>query len=251
MEITYEQLLIIFIITTISKTYGSIFGGASFLLQPVMLALGIPPSMVVANDVSSSTGVAMSGAHLFYKRGHVSMDIARWSIPGVLIGAPIGATLLANLPTEIIEKSILLLCVLGSLYIIISKSKKSTSTEHKFPKHWKLIAIIYGLAVGVYSGFSGAGAWAFSAIILFNTFGINMHKMLGTRKFIHLPAHFVSFVMYCFLDIINWPLFSTMFAGCLIAGWLGSHIALKIPEEKLRPVFFTIIILTTGYVLIS
>lgn len=118
------------------------------------------------------------------------------------------------------------------------------------PESWKFRAIFSSIVVGLYFGFSGAGAGTLSSLILYGLFGLSLRYTLGTRKFIHLPIHFISTASYYFLGLINWPIFFSMFCANLIAGYLGSTIAIKVPERILQPIFFSVILILAIWILV-
>lgn len=149
-----------------------------------------------------------------------------------------------------LEKIITILCIFGCIYILFFKKNKSDGGAVNLPESWKLRAVLFSFVVGIYFGFSGAGGGTLTSLILYTFFGINLKYTMGTRKFIHLPIHLVSAGTYYFLGLIHWPIFLTMFVACLTAGWMGSTIAIKMPEHILRRVFFSIIMLLAVWVLI-
>jgi len=85
------SLLILFFVSLIAETYGSVFGGGGLLIQPVMLALGIPPQQAVANDVSACLGSGLSRFYVFKKSKYIVYDIVKWALPGGIIGPLVGA----------------------------------------------------------------------------------------------------------------------------------------------------------------
>ncbi len=248
--VSIEVLLILFAVSLIAETYGTIFGGGSFLIQPVMLALGFPPHVVIASDVSATSGTDLSAAYVFRKNGCVSFDLFLWCLPGILIGPIIGAQLLVFTPAWIVERLIAVICVLGSAYVLLSKKKSRDGDKADIAKNWRFRAIIFGFGLGVYTGFSGAGAGILTSLVLYGVFGLSLRHSIGTRAFIHLPSHIISFATYYFLGLINLPVVVSMFSGCFIAGWLGSTIVIKIPERILKPIFFAVILMLSVWILL-
>lgn len=242
MDYSLETLVVLFFVALIAEIYGSIFGGGSFLTQPALLAAGVPPHMVIAQDVGSSTGTAITGAYVFRKNKYVLFDLVKWWLPGMILGPIIGVELLLFLSEEVVEKFILILCVAGACSLFFIKKDKQNTEQH-LTKYWKVKSLLGGFLVGAYFGFSGAGAGTLTSLVLMSLFGLSMRHTLGTRKFIHLPIHLVSTAAYYYAGLIIWPVFLSMFAGCLVAGWVGSHIALKVPERILRPLFLSVIVI--------
>ena len=50
---TPEQLLIVFFVTLIGDIFAAVIGGGGFLVHPVLLALGIPGPIALANDMAA------------------------------------------------------------------------------------------------------------------------------------------------------------------------------------------------------
>ncbi|MGB1540514.1 MAG: sulfite exporter TauE/SafE family protein, partial [Rickettsiales bacterium] len=183
MDFGLETLIILFFASIIAETYGAIFGGGSFLLQPIMLALGIPPHLVIANDVGASTGTALSGAYVFRKHKYVVWELAKWWIPGIIIGPVLGAQLLAVTPAWMVEKLIAVFCIAGSIYVLFFKQEMRATETVNLPESWKIKAVFASLVLGTYFGFSGAGAGILSSLMLYGIFGLSLKYTLGTRKF--------------------------------------------------------------------
>ena len=215
-----------------------------------MLALGVPPHLVVANDVSANTGTALSGAYVFRKNKFVLFDIVKFWLPGILLGPIIGANLLSIAPSWLVEKLILAFCMGGAAWMVFNPKILNTNDKN-LPENWKIKSVFFSLIIGMYFGFSGAGAGTLSTLILVGPLGLSLKQALGTRKVIHIPIHLISMASYYALGLIKWELFSVMFTACLIAGWTGSHIAIKTPDRVLRPLFFSVVFLLAGWVLLK
>ncbi len=250
MDITLETLAILFFVSLVAETYGVIFGGGGFLTQPVMLALGIPPHMVVANDMAATTATSISGGYVFNKKGFTDFSIVKWWLPGVCIGPIIGAYLLVNTPAWVVEKLIAVFCISGSAYILFFRKKFLNRKGGNLPKKWRPLSIVLGFIYGIYNGFSGAGGGILGGLMLYTMLHLNLHKTMGTQKLINIPMMLIGAASYFWLGLIYWPILVTMFSANMIAGTIGSHIAVRVSERVLQPIFFSVVLFMAVWILI-
>ena len=129
LDLSIWILGLIFIVTFLSKTYGVIIGGASFILQPFLLAMGIPPHIAVAHDISGTNGASVSGIYVFAKTGHIRKNIAIYAMPGLVTGPFIGIYLLSITPPEIVENFIAVISIIGAAYLLLRRKSDAGLRE--------------------------------------------------------------------------------------------------------------------------
>lgn len=249
-SLSYLTLFLIFTVTFLTKTYGVIIGGASFLLQPFLLAMGIPPHIAIAHDIAGTNGSNISGIYVFNKTGHLRYDIALYAMPGFITGPLLGVYLLDITPPEILEIFIATVSIVGAFYLIIKRNNSTGLFERPKPKNWRVLTILYGFIFGAYLGFSGAGAGIVVTLFYISTLGMTMTQAIATKRLMHGVPFLIAATGYLWQGWLQLDLFLTVFAGCLAAGYAGSHITLKVNNKILRLFFLVSAILMAGFIIV-
>jgi hypothetical protein len=107
-----------------------------------------------------------------------------------------------------------------------------------------IILILIGLSAGVVSGMLGVGGAIIivPALVLF--FGMTQHQAQGTSLAILLfPVGFLAFWNYYKQGYVNFKLALIVMLAFFVGGYLGSVLAVQIPERLLKTGFGIFIII--------
>lgn len=250
-ELGLLSLAAIFIVTFLTKTYGVIIGGASFILQPFLLAIGIPPQMAIAHDIAGTNGSTITGLYVFGKTGHMKYRLALFMLPGLLVGPFAGVWLLSILPAVIIERFIAVVSCAGAAYLLIRHKSDDGLVEKEMPRLWAHYAVIYGFFIGAYIGFSGAGGGIVTGLVLLSLFGLTVTQSIATKRIIHAVPFVTSAIGYYYMGWLQPALFFTIFMACLCAGWVGGHITLRLNEKVLKFIFLSAAVLMAALIVLK
>ena len=89
------SLLLIFVVGLIASFMGNFAGGGGGLLSiPLLIFVGLPPSMAVATNKFGALGVCLSAAYKFSKTKQINFKTAIPFVVISIIGAVIGANIL-------------------------------------------------------------------------------------------------------------------------------------------------------------
>ena len=240
MHFSPEFLFIVFIVMYIAEVYGSMIGGGSFLIQSVLIALGVPPHIAVAHDVAGANGTNIGGALVFYKYKQIRYELVLWWIPGLIIGALLGVKLLVSVEPWVIEKSLGFFALFGLIYMLFLKKEQGVK-EQVLPRKWHYLSIPFSFIVGVYFGFSSAGTGILTSFLLVSFFGLTFIQSLAARKVIHFIPMLVAALSYMYLDLLYLDLWLVMFSAGFLAGLTGSFLSLKIGNERLKWIFMSVV----------
>lgn len=248
-DFDFWMYVAIFVVTFLTKTYGVIIGGASFILQPFLLAIGVPPQMAISHDIAGTNGSTVSGMYVFGKSGHMKYRLALFMLPGLLLGPFAGVWLLSIVPAVFIERFIAIVSCVGAAYLLVRHKSSDGLVEKEMPQLWKFYALLYGCFIGAYIGFSGAGGGILSGLVLLSVFGLTVTQSIATKRIIHAVPFVTSAIGYYVMGWLEPILFSVVFFACLCAGWVGGHITLKLNEKLLKFIFLTAAILMAAMIL--
>jgi len=235
------RYLLAALIAFIGEFYGSIIGGGGFIIQPFLIALGIPPHMTVANDVSAAIGSPIGSFFVYRKKRLFRFDILKECLPSLVLGTITGLLIFKNIPARFIEKFLACAAILFVIYTL--KAKPALGVERKeLPPNHKIKLVIFGFVFGAYMSISGAGTGTFGIYALTGLFGTTFLEALATLSILGFAAMGIGFIGYWQMGLIDLPLFLSLLSGATLAGICGSKMALLIGDKWLKPVFFVAII---------
>jgi uncharacterized membrane protein YfcA len=107
-----------------------------------------------------------------------------------------------------------------------------------------IILALIGLSAGVVSGMLGVGGAIIIVPALVYFFGMTQHQAQGTSlAVLLLPVGFLAFWNYYKQGYVNFRIALVVMLAFFIGGYLGSAIAVHVPEKLLKTGFGILIIL--------
>jgi len=249
--LTLFALLFIFLAAAIGQTFGVMFGGGGFFVQPALLAAGVEAKQAIANDIASAA--LCSVAFLLTTKTH-SAHIRAASMrfaPGLVIGAVIGSYAMTRMPESVVKWIILGVCTLGFLYIATHFRKKSQIHRDISFKHWKIALPVAGLVLGLYEGFIGAGGGILIIMTLSYIMRNDMKSIISMANWCSLFSLSAAGINYGIQGYLDWQLMAALVPGCLCAGFMGAKITDYVSEGNLRRVYIIVLSLLLSYLLIK
>ncbi len=227
----------------------SISGGGGLLTLPVLLGIGLPPHVALGtNKFQSSFG---SFTATYYYRRHKVVKI-REAITGIIftaIGTVIGTWSVQQIHPEFLSHLIpwLLLCI--ALYTIFSPRLGTVDQRARLSSN--VFYFLFGMLFGFYDGFFGPGVGSFWAIAFVVMMGFNLTKATGHTKAMNFTSNIVSAVVFIIGGKVIYAIGLVMAAGQILGSVVGARLVIKRGVKLIRPVFITIVILTTIKLLYS
>jgi len=110
-----------------------------------------------------------------------------------------------------------------------------------------IILVLIGLSAGVLSGLLGIGGAIIMVPALVFFFGMTQHQAQGTSLTILLfPIGFLAFWNYYKQGYVNFKIAIVTMLAFFIGGYLGSLVAINVPEKTLK-IGFGILIIFLGF----
>jgi len=107
-----------------------------------------------------------------------------------------------------------------------------------------LLLLLIGLTAGIVSGMLGVGGAIIivPALVLF--FGMSQHQAQGTSLAILLfPVGLLAFMNYYKQGFVNFRMAGVVMGAFFVGGYMGSLLAVQLPEKPLKIGFGILIIL--------
>jgi uncharacterized protein len=221
----------------------SISGGGGLLTLPVLLGIGMPPHLALGtNKFQSSFG---SFTATYYYRRHNVVKI-REALKGIIftaIGTVIGTWSVQQIDSDFLGYLIPWMLFSIAIYTLFSP-KLGEKDQHP---RWSQSSfyVLFGMAFGFYDGFFGPGVGSFWAIAFVIMLGFSLTKATGYTKAMNFTSNIVSAIVFIIGGNVFYTIGAVMALGQIIGSAIGARLVIWKGAKLIRPVFITIVLLTT------
>jgi uncharacterized membrane protein YfcA len=229
-------------------------GGGSLMTPLLILLFGVKPVVAVGTDLAYAAITKTAGGFLHLRKGTVQTSLAWWLAIGSCPGAVVGVVLLERLGLDdillpLIAAALLLTGALVLLRALISQGAGERESVVMSTRH-KVAAVALGAGVGFVLGLTSAGSGTLIAIGLILGFRLLPRRVVGTDVFHAAVLLWVAAIAHLFSGNVDLLLTATILLGSLPGVWLGTHLAVRLPERGLRPAL-GVVLLGAGLALLT
>lgn len=231
-------------------------GGGSLMTPVLVLVFGIAPATAVGTDLLYASLTKMGGSWVHGRRGTVDWKVVKLLAMGSLPAALLSMALLHYLALD--EKhlktlitsvlSVALLLTAAALLFkpyLIKLGRRPDGVMFELHAHHLTGATIFtGAILGVLVTISSVGAGALGVVVLLFLYPrAPMAKIVGTDIAHAVPLTLIAGLGHAALGTVNYGLLGSLLLGSLPGIYLGSHLGIKIPDQVLRPILATMLII--------
>ncbi|MBD22355.1 MAG: permease [Alphaproteobacteria bacterium] len=270
-EIEINLLLILFFGFIVGFMSGLFGVGGGFLMTPLLIFMGIPPSTAVGTESVQILGSSVSGAIAHSRKKNIDYEIGIFLLVGGIFGSTIGVILFnflkesGNIDLIINILYVIFLSIIGILMLIestislvkdkknIIRKKKRSFLDYlplklKFRHSGIYISIILPISVGIITGFlaslMGVGGGFIMVPAMIYLFRMGTVSAIGTSLFqivfVTLNSSILQATYNLSVDLI---LAIFLLVGGVIGAQYGSKFTSKFRGEQLRVLLAIIVIL--------
>ncbi|MDR2581748.1 MAG: sulfite exporter TauE/SafE family protein [Fibromonadaceae bacterium] len=204
----------------------SIAGGASSLSLPVMILLGLPPTVANGTNRFGMLVGLLSSAFNMKRYGYLRMDIAKALLPPTLVGAALGTLVAVAINDSHFQMLLAIVMVAVAIMSSLSIDPFGKPPEKPSAKPSKK-AFLGFTAVGFYGGFSQVGVGFIQIFSLRKYTGLDLKQVNGIKNFLSLCFLSLSSVGFFIAGKVILDLAICMALGGALGGYLGSKLQHK------------------------
>jgi len=226
----------------------AIAGGGTLLTFPALLATGVSPVAANATNTLALWPGQLSGTLAY--RHHVMDERKRAILLAVpsAIGGLAGAMLLLALPERSFELTVPWLILFACALLAVQGQVKTLLSRVHGAEHPATLWIVQ-LAVGVYGGYFGAGI----GIIMLAAMGILLPSSQQHANALKVLFSFIIngvAALYFFgAGAARLPEATLMAVSAALGGWVGAHLAQRLPPAGMRGVAIAVGLYAAGRML--
>ena len=241
-KIDFVDALMIMGVGLLAGAINTMAGGGSLLSLPLLIFMGLPPS--VAN---ATNRVAIFSQNIFAIAGFRSKGVSefRYSfILGIsaLIGAVIGAKIAVDIKGELFNKILAVIMVMVVLAIISGKFKSTGGKSESTKSGSQIIGMITFFFVGIYGGFVQAGVGFLIMGALSAIHGFSLVKINSMKVFIVFVYTIAALGVFIYEGKVNWHYGIILAVGNSTGAWFASRWSVEKGDKAIK-VFLVIAVI--------
>ena len=258
-----------------------LFGvGGGFLMTPLLIMMGIPPTVAAASDANQIVGASTSGSLVHYRQGNIDIKMGMILLLGGATGGVLGTFIIkylremGNADFVISISYVVLLSVIGvfmfyeSLKRLKDKSNKiprplkdnrflkSLPLQTEFPSSRIRVSLLFPISLGFFVGIMAAimGVGGGFLMIPAMTYGLRMpmKMVVGTSLFQILFTSIIITVMQASVNhTVDVFLAIAILIGSTIGVQVGARLGQHLSGQQLKIILAIIVLLVAAKMIIE
>ncbi|MDA8404885.1 MAG: sulfite exporter TauE/SafE family protein [Desulfobacteraceae bacterium] len=279
------NVLLIFILGGFVGLLSGIFGvGGGFLMTPLLMMLGIPPTVAAASDSNQIVAASASGTLAHYRLGNVDFKMGFILLVGGILGGTGGVQIIKILKTTgnadflITVTYVLMLGFVGGYMFIeslqglkkrvhettpvVKKESRYAQLMKKLPLQTRfeksgielsmLLPLILGTFVGMLAAIMGVGGGFIMVPVMVYLLRMPMHVVVGTSLFqILFTCVNVTIMQASSNHTVDFILALILLLGSTLGAQFGAKISKKLAGDQLKILLAILVLLVMVKMLFS
>ncbi len=229
-------------------------GGGS-LMTPLLILWGIPYNVAIGTDLLYAALTKTGGIVAHQRQGTIRWRLVLWlgagSIPASIATAFVLKTVFdgSNDYAPLLTTSLGIMLILTALVLfyrkrIIDQSQGNTKgITHWVQQHARPVTFFTGIVLGVFVTLSSVGAGAFGTAALMILYPrLPAINVVGTDIAHAVPLTLIAGLAHLILlGNVDFMLLAALLIGSLPAVWVGTKLAVRMPNQFLQPILAAIL----------
>jgi uncharacterized membrane protein YfcA len=232
-----HRAIFIFFAGMLGACLNSVAGGGSFIGFPALLFAGVPPIPAnVTNNIAMLMGMVASGG-AYRSRLDVSKRVLAPLVIASLTGGLVGALLLLKTPAHTFMRAIPWFMLFATLLFIFGRRMTRTrhlTVSHEAPLAAIAVTSLLQFFLAIYGGYFGAGMSIVVLAMLAAAGMADIHAMNALKSVLGVAVNGIAAFYFVFSGTVYWPQAGIMTLGALLGGYLGAHVAQRLPQAWAR-----------------
>lgn len=201
-------------------TLNVIAGGGSFLTIPLLIFLGLPPTVANATNRVGILAQNAGAVWGFHRYGVLDRRLLPWVAVPVVLGALLGTWAALQVGDRAFQRILALLMVVVMLWTLWDPLGGRALSGKSGPPRRGVWLVVAFFAVGVYGGFIQAGV-GFLILAVTTLAGLDLVRGNALKVLCVLVFTPVSLALFAWQGSIAWPEGLCLAAGTVLGGQLG------------------------------
>jgi hypothetical protein len=275
------NVLLIFAMGGMVGILSGIFGvGGGFLMTPLLIMAGIPPTVAAASDSNQIVGASTSGTLAHYRLGNVDFKMGILLLIGGVVGGTLGVQVikilrhLGNADFLIKVTYVLMLGFVGFYMFVESlqalKKDKVVPVAKKESKYARLVnqlpwqmnfdksgiqlsilmPLVLGIFVGILAAIMGVGGGFIMVPVMVYLLRMPMHVVVGTSLFQILFTCINVTILQAYTNhTVDFILALILLLGSTLGAQFGAKISKRLKGDQLKIFLASLVLLVMAKML--
>ena len=238
--------LVLFLAGLAAGTVNSIAGGGSLFTLPLLIFLGLPPTVANATNRIAVLSGGIGASETFRRSGLVPVAWLKLAAPPALIGAVLGTGAALIVPDLAFQRILSVVLVLAAGWLFWNPIRSPDAGRHFPPAgtaRWISRAAFF--LVGVYGGFIQAGV-GFILLTITSANGLDLIRGNAVKAPLVFLFTLATVVLFTYSGMINWGMGLALAAGQILGATFGVRLQILKGQDWVRHVL-TLIILACAF----
>ncbi|MDB5084200.1 MAG: sulfite exporter TauE/SafE family protein [Bacilli bacterium] len=228
-------------------------GGAA-LLTPVLILMGIHPSIAVGTDLTYNSITKLFGAAQHWRQKTINFKLVKYlaigSIPSSALA--IGILHFSNVLNQ--NREVIIKHTLGYILVFVSvsiigriffdKKLRANNWQDRPIQDKRLLTILIGVVFGLIVGLTSLGSGSLFAVAMLYLYRLTASELVGTDIAHAFLLVTVSSLLQASFGNVNYTLVGNLLIGSIPGVLVGSSLSAKIPANPLRTVIAVVIMIS-------
>ncbi|WP_274363497.1 sulfite exporter TauE/SafE family protein [Paenibacillus thermotolerans] len=228
-------------------------GGAA-LLTPILIYIGINPSIAVGTDLFYNSVTKLFGTVQHWRQKTIQWKLVSYLASGSVPGAVAAVALLKAFEVFFDSQEDLIRSSLGIMLVIVAasilarqylfKEAKENKWQAKPIEEKRLLTVVIGFVLGFIVGLTSIGSGSLFALALIYFFRLPAARIVGTdiaHAFFLVAA---AGLMHAGIGNVDFPLALNLLAGSVPGVLIGSKLSTRAPSKPLRTAVAVLILIS-------
>ena len=247
----FTTSLILFLVGLVAGTLNVIAGGGSLISLPVMIFLGLPPTVANGTNRVAILIQNIGASWSFHRRGLISKEWLLLAVPPALVGAALGTFAAVHIGELAFQRILAVILVAAAAWTIWRPIELKEDSQAELPtgtRRWLYIAAFF--LIGIYGGFIQAGI-GFLLLAITSAAGLNLIKGNALKVTLVLTFMPLSLLLFALNGKVEWAMGLALAAGNFLGGLTGVHLQVLKGHKWVRAVVTVTIVIFAARLLFT
>jgi len=221
-------------------------GGGSLFSLTALLLIGVPVHFAIATYRFACVLLTCAGLTRYRQKG-IRKHGEGWYISIIAsCGALVGANLVIAVDPKLLNQLVLTLMVILSFFLLFRLRKPKENVDKEMTSLKRYLSYPVAFILGIYGGFFGIAVSMFFVSLLIFLRGEPLLRALALNQVIVFSLSTVATLFFAWKGIIFYQFGLFVGVSMGLGAFLGVATAVRVKESKLRMIFFALLALMIG-----